>query len=264
VRPYHLVARNTATDSSNKIHDDSVARTFGFAGGLVPGVVVHAYMTHPAVEHWGLEWVSSGSIKARFVEPVYDGEEITVQPTSDDAIVVTRPSGMEAAVGSAGWAAPSSVTDVDLHRWPYRSLPPRDERPPASEDVFVAQPLLGALDVHFRLDLAHLYLASIGETLPLYAEEGIAHPGWLIAQANYVLSANVVLGPWIHVSSDVRHLGLVHDGELISTRALVSSTFERKGHRFVDLDVIILTGTERPILHARHVAIYQPRQVVEA
>jgi len=31
-------AYNTAAASDNKIHDDSVARRFGFRGGLVPGV----------------------------------------------------------------------------------------------------------------------------------------------------------------------------------------------------------------------------------
>jgi hypothetical protein len=31
-------AYNTAAASDNKIHNDSVARRFGFRGGLVPGV----------------------------------------------------------------------------------------------------------------------------------------------------------------------------------------------------------------------------------
>ena len=43
---YTVEAFNTATDSTNKIHDDDVARTYGFRGGLVPGVDVYAYLTH--------------------------------------------------------------------------------------------------------------------------------------------------------------------------------------------------------------------------
>ncbi len=35
------------------MHDDTVARKFGFSGGLVPGVDVLAYMVHPPVAHWG-------------------------------------------------------------------------------------------------------------------------------------------------------------------------------------------------------------------
>ena len=43
---YRVQAYNTAHSSENKIHDDAVARRFGFTGGLVPGVDVYAYMMH--------------------------------------------------------------------------------------------------------------------------------------------------------------------------------------------------------------------------
>ena len=42
-----VLAHNWATESENKIHDDAVASRYGFRGGLVPGVAVWAYMTHP-------------------------------------------------------------------------------------------------------------------------------------------------------------------------------------------------------------------------
>src|SRR5258708_24152273 len=43
---YRVQAYNTAKLSENKMHDDTVARRFGFSGGLVPGVGVMAYMMH--------------------------------------------------------------------------------------------------------------------------------------------------------------------------------------------------------------------------
>ena len=46
ISPYRVQAYNTAVASENKIHDDTVARRFGFAGGLVPGIEVYAYMAH--------------------------------------------------------------------------------------------------------------------------------------------------------------------------------------------------------------------------
>ena len=50
---YSVVAYNTAKLSENKMHDDQVARRFGFSGGLVPGVDVMAYMIHLPVEEMG-------------------------------------------------------------------------------------------------------------------------------------------------------------------------------------------------------------------
>jgi hypothetical protein len=76
-----------------------------------------------------------------------------------------------------------------------------------------------------------------------------------------VLANTVRLGPWIHVSTSARHLGLVANGERVTTRGRVRGTFERKGHRFVELDVQWKagpTGVERTVMRAHHVAIYEP------
>src|ERR1700728_1412089 len=67
-------AYNTAVASDNKIHDDSVARRFGFRGGLVPGVEVFAYMAHMPVARWGRAWLERGEADCRFYKPVYDGD----------------------------------------------------------------------------------------------------------------------------------------------------------------------------------------------
>ena len=50
---YRVQAYNTAKHSENKMHDDTVARRFGFTGGLVPGVDVMAYMMHLPVAEMG-------------------------------------------------------------------------------------------------------------------------------------------------------------------------------------------------------------------
>ena len=51
IETYRVSAYNTSKLSENKIHDDAVARKFGFSGGLVPGVDVFAYMIHVPVRN---------------------------------------------------------------------------------------------------------------------------------------------------------------------------------------------------------------------
>ena len=58
---YSVVAYNTARDSENKIHDNTVARRFGFSGGLVPGVDVYAYMAHLPVARWGRDFLRTAA-----------------------------------------------------------------------------------------------------------------------------------------------------------------------------------------------------------
>src|SRR3984893_2262285 len=72
--PYRVEAFNASKESENKIHDDSVARRFGFRGGLVPGVDVYAYMMHLPVQRWGRAWLERGTAECRFLKPVYDGD----------------------------------------------------------------------------------------------------------------------------------------------------------------------------------------------
>ena len=104
------------------------------------------------------------------------------------------------------------------------------------------------------------YLAAVREADPLYATEGIAHPGLLLRLCNQALVQNVVLGPWIHVGSTVRNLGLARLGDVLTVRARVTENVERKGHRIVELDALVVDGRGSPLAQVAHTAIWRPRQ----
>jgi hypothetical protein len=264
---YEVGAHNTSRDSDNKIHDDTVARRYGFAGGLVPGVDLYAYMTHVPAEHWGLDWLSRGSMEARFTSPVYEGDVVRVVPSSPRRVNGTTTITLELRNASdlccaAGEARlPDEAPEPpDLRRWPVVEQA-------SAADLAAVTPELLAPGTAFGLDLhgvraasAGGYLADIREQLPLYDEQGVAHPGWLLRDANFVLSRNVRLGPWIHVSSATQHHGVAHDGDRVGTRAIVTKEWERKGHRFVELDVLLHTDAERVLARVTHIAIYRPRE----
>lgn len=78
LKPFQLTAVNLAKASENKMHDDAVAKTYGFEGGLVPGVTVFGYLSHPAVARWGRAFLERGLVEATFVKPVYDGDTVVV------------------------------------------------------------------------------------------------------------------------------------------------------------------------------------------
>ena len=88
--PHQVRAHNGATASENKIHDDAVARQHGFAGGLVPGITVFGYLTAPIVKAWGQAWLERGALSARFRQPIYDGDDVTVvgNPSSDGDVAL--------------------------------------------------------------------------------------------------------------------------------------------------------------------------------
>ena len=87
VETYRVQAYNTAKLSENKMHDDTVAKRFGFSGGLVPGVDVMAYMMHLPVARWGRSFLERGLIEARFVKPVYDGETADLRSEESNGVL---------------------------------------------------------------------------------------------------------------------------------------------------------------------------------
>ncbi len=99
---YRVRAQNVAAESANEIHDDQVATTYGFRGGLVPGVTVYGYMTAPIVEI-APEWLEHGSMQLRLIEPFYDSEEVLVQAERGDdgsiAVTAEREDGTVCARG---------------------------------------------------------------------------------------------------------------------------------------------------------------------
>ena len=266
--PYRVSAYNTAHDSENKIHDDSVARRFGFGGGLVPGVDVYGYMTHLPVLRWGRAWLERGTAECRFYKPVYDGEIATV--TASEAITTNKNRGAldisvesRGEVCAAGHAGLTELTDLPRLA-EFAKVPQRSERPPADEASLAAKTWLGLEPYPVTPEMAARYLADSHEGATIYAEEGLIHPRDILRTCNFAISRNVVLGPWIHTGSRVQHLAAVPVGSALSVRARITKNWEHKGHRFVEIDALVLANETDPCALIAHTAIYRLRQAAAA
>ena len=64
----------------------------------------------------------------------------------------------------------------------------------------------------------------------------------LLRLCNLALRENVVLPPWIHTGSKVANFAAARVGDELSVRARVAANYERKGHRLVDLDTIVIAN----------------------
>jgi acyl dehydratase len=261
---YRIKARNTSSTGENAIHDDDTARRYGFRGGLVPGVMVYAYMTHSLVAAFGSAWLTRGTATVRFVKPVFDGEELVVSGR-----VTTRDASGITATLSAGTASTPECTTLTaavpagqptpVNLALYTAAPLPDPRPAATRQHLTSLERLGTPEADYDAARAADYLAKVDDALPIYrGPSATVHPGFLLEQANRALDRNVKMGPWIHVGSAVRHLGAARLGDHIATRGKVRSVFEKKGREFVELDLVVLAGAPaRPIAHVLHTAIYR-------
>jgi acyl dehydratase len=261
---YVVKARNTSSNSENKIHDDATARRYGFRGALVPGVTVYAYLTEPLVAAFGAAWLQRGTATVRFHKPVLDGEELKVaavvtgRETGRTTVAVTAATAAEPQAATLGATLPAgSPTPVNLAM--YRQLPLPEPRPDATREHLQALDALGTPINTYDEGAASEWLERVSDPLPLYrGRDGWVHPAFFLDQANKALRQNVRLGPWIHAGSVIRHLGGARVGETLATRGRVRSVFERKGREFVELDLVIVAGDRpRPVAHILHTAIYR-------
>jgi acyl dehydratase len=259
---YRLQAFNTAKLSENKMHDDSVARRFGFSGGLVPGVDVMAYMMHLPVAKWGRTFLERGLIEARFVKPVYDGETTDVTGEESDGVLAieVKSRGQLCATGSA--SLPASAPSVSISD--FADTAPVSERKPVNAQSYELGKWLGTVPRAWAGDAAAEYLNDVRERDPIYAREGLGHPGLVQRVMNRVLVDNAILGPWIHVGSRMQLLDAARSGDELTARAKVTGNYDKKGHRFVELDALVVANGRTPVAHCQHTAIYQPREQAAA
>lgn len=258
---YTTVARNPATGSENRIHSDEVARRHGFRGGLVPGVTVYGYVVTALLGRpgFGDDWAERGEASVRFRSPCYDGDRVEVhlaEAAEGHTEIQVRVGDAECVTGRASVPAEAEAPPGRSVPWAAGPAPDRVDRPQASSATLAAGTVLGTITVATDAEAVAAYLDRIGAYE--LGGGGRIHPGMLLEGANWVLSANVVLPPWIHAGSEIRHYRAVEMGEPLEVAARVEREWEHeRGHRFVELEVAWTAGGEL-VATGRHVAIWQP------
>ncbi len=236
--PIHRVrAANTVRDSENRIHADDIAAQYGFRGGLVAGVTIYGYMTEPIIA-CATEWLEHGSMQVRLLEPFYDSDQVIVKAeTEDDGSISVTAEREDGTICARGTALASPTPQETPAAIPEAPLPARDQRPVPMPDTVRPGALLG----------------SVTTTL----ESGT--PEKILQLSNDILIQNFRLGPWLHVSSELRNWSAAKPGDQISVRGRIFDRFERKGHEFLVADVMLIADHQRLLQTVRHTAIYRLR-----
>jgi hypothetical protein len=262
--PIHrFTAFNSARGSDNPLHKDDAARSLGYAAGLVPGVDMYAYLTYAPVRKWGARWIQEGSASISLLKPVYEGDvcEILVVHESDaELLAELRCDGSVKAIGTFKMDATGAVQALISAVPPIR--PALNPRPAADEVSLAVGTILGTITRTLPTADSPAFLNDMRDDLPLYAKEAVVHPGYLLRMCNWALSQNVVLGPWIHTGSEIQNHATAHLDEALQARPVVRANYMDKGHRWVEAEIVIVGDKDRVISTVRHIAIYEPRPVI--
>jgi hypothetical protein len=264
---HHVSAPAPIEPHENKIHEDDLARQYGFKGGLVPGVTMYGWMTHPVVEALGAAWLEGGTFETGFAKPIYYEEPAVIRATvgakTDDSVKIDV-----AAHNSAGEVCGTATMWLERGPRPspplaseYAVAPVPSERPRVTREHLEGLKVLGTPELDVSAKTAADFITRFDETLPIYGGDGTpSHPGIHLDLSNRALDRNVRMSPWIHVGSRGRHWSAARVGDRLEMRGRVERLFEKKGHEFVEADLLLIANGTRPVASIRHTAIYLLRK----
>lgn len=250
---------------SGSIHDDASAGTYGFKGALVPGPILCSYMSHLFAEAWGERWLRHGTMTQQSRRPVYEGQALAAVATPivrtasglQVEVVLRNAEGEEVARATGG--LPDGVAAApDLAAFPHRPyrVPPPAIVPGGHRigDPYGSAPVLYDEATHRE------YLDKAGETLALYRQEQLAHPGFMLnLSMRDAIASYVKPTPGVHVSVSAQHFNLARVGDTLTTSGGVVGTFEKKGHHYAESEQLVVANGTTPIALFRRTSIYALR-----
>ena len=265
-QPWQAEAYNQVPESENRIHSDEMARRYGFQGGLVPGVTVTAYLCHPAVEAWGMDWLERGYARAVVSSPLYDRKRFRVElrdaTTCAYEGVLTDADGTRCATGRV--ELPEAVPTPPSMRGDPR-LGEGFQRPRASREVMQELRERGLHALRARWNTAAeitSYLRNASEMSELLRPDGggYASPAFSLGLTNWALGGNLRMEAWLHLQTESQNYRPIPRNSELLVESTIADLFEKKGHEFVDLDVAAyLLDTQEPVMSAKLRAIYELR-----
>ena len=254
-------------DIENPIHSTEVARAYGYDGPLIGGVTVWGWATDTIIQALGNDWITRGWSEYSFRKPVFPGNVLTITAESD-AEDLTKPwnvtmnnqSGDICVIGKIGLG--QTKWENTLTRPVNMSPSEVTEKPPLTLDRASQETSWTALEVEFN---DHIYEEINHKNRLTFSSifdhcsgmKPIAHPSWIAGWAEALMRHNFDIPSSMHTKSLVKHHSSVPLGTTIVGGAEVIDAYERKGHHYVEFDVLLKDTNEKDIAQIRHRTIFR-------
>jgi hypothetical protein len=258
-----VCARNLIDDPRKKMHDPQVAQRLGFAGGLVPGTVLYAYMLRPLVARFGRSWMERGTCGLDLFKPVYDGDNLTIHVMprvgASGALTVEARDGAGQVMARLEADDPQPPPKVNpLFEMDPGPVPAREE--PLHWDLLELNRPFATLHWTPGMEEQAAFCAEAEECLPLFLSETpvAVHPGLIVRQANNTLVHQYRAEFGIHTASRIVKHAPLHVGQPVEVRAMPLDKWEKRGHQYVRL-YVAMVAHGIPAVELDHTLIFRPR-----
>ena len=258
-------ALNTAPNSENQIHGDDMAKEFGFKGGLVPGVTVSAYLLHPIIEKWGLDWLEKGWAKCKITSPLYDRENFSVylNEISENKILSNLKNSNQVVTANAEASLLKDIPEAPKIRNDKIAIE-NFQGPLASKNVWMKLKKDGCMAFEYfwggKDPLIYLRDQNNLPDLLNPSKKGLSNLSFLLGCSNWALASSAYMNPWIHLQTTSQNYQALSFNSSVIAEIQVNEVFEKKGHEFVDVDVNLFKQEDKScIMTINLLSIYKVR-----
>jgi len=258
-------ALNTAPNSENQIHGDDMAKEFGFKGGLVPGVTVSAYLLHPIIEKWGLDWLEKGWAKCKITSPLYDKENFSVHlnEISENKILSNLKNSNQVVTANAEASLLEDIPDAPKIRNDKIAIK-NFQGPRASKNVWMKLKKDGCMAFEYfwggKDPLIYLRDQNNLPDLLNPSKKGLSNLSFLLGCSNWALASSAYMNPWIHLQTTSQNYQALSFNSSVIAEIQVNEVYEKKGHEFVDVDVNLFKQEDKScIMTINLLSIYKVR-----
>jgi len=173
------------------------------------------------------------------MKPVYEGNTATVSAEPSDAGMTLQVTS-QGELCATGMAALPTVASAPPAADIFVNVIPPENRPPADEVSLAVGKVFGTRPLAVTAEFAAEYFHNVRETDPRYADENLAHPG--PHSTRLQLDAEPQRGSRPMDPCRQRHPKFRRGPRRRRDigACAVAANYERKGHSFVELDVLVL------------------------
>lgn len=246
----------------NIIHSTAGAAQYGYSAALVGGVTVYGWAVPAIIEAAGERWLHDGWVDVSFRRPVYPGDEMGIsveeEPGGAFALAMLNQEGNvclegKLGLGGAPWLSELQRPDDVSPRPSPEPLPPL-----TPETLTVGADLVPmAVPISVEEAAAHALDRERDDHSRWRGEGALIHPSWIAGRATRLMHHAFAYGPSIHARTQMQHLAPARAGQTVTVAGRFVDTFERKGHRYAVVDVLLLAEDGQDLARFRHTTIYQ-------
>lgn len=245
-----IQALNDAETSENKIHSDAIAAKYGFRGALVSGVNVFGYLGQALIRQFGEKLLQGTTFDVKFLSPAYHEEPLLI--TSEEAVSDDEKTCFKScAFNSRG----TQLAIMNTTLW-NRIPAPADIHPAAPQTIESPRQEISWNNIQLN-EAAPDFLWTPDEqankqrvdaqrdTAEIYrGPAAYIHPYYLLDACNKALMRMFILPAWIHTGSQLTIYRALRVGQQITIRTVPVDKWERKGHQFIRLSIVMLVAGE--------------------